>query len=287
MENLAAYAGQIATWRDALADDGDLLLYGCDLAGGEDGRTLLEGLRALTGADVAASTDDTGHAVLGGDWELEYARGEIETRCWSPPPRRMPGGTLKTFVVTNTNNSGAGSLRQAILDANALGGTDTISFNIPRHRPESLLLPQQRDRRNAGHPGHDHARRCGHCGFRSGLSGGHRAVLVRITLSGSDLDVTQAVIIDGSTQPGYDAAKGPIIEINAAGVSSRPTPTGSPTTGASTVRGLVINRADEDAIEIDAGAGGSDPSSATTSAPTFRAPGPGESLRRDRSRRPT
>ncbi|HEV3437351.1 MAG TPA: right-handed parallel beta-helix repeat-containing protein [Gemmata sp.] len=36
-----------------------------------------------------------------------------------------------TFTVTNTNNSGAGSLRQAILNANANAGSDTISFNIP------------------------------------------------------------------------------------------------------------------------------------------------------------
>src|SRR5438270_5495227 len=36
----------------------------------------------------------------------------------------------QTFTVTNTNDSGAGSLRQAILDANANPGTDTIAFNI-------------------------------------------------------------------------------------------------------------------------------------------------------------
>ena len=33
-------------------------------------------------------------------------------------------------TVTNTNDSGAGSLRQAILDANAAPGVDTITFNI-------------------------------------------------------------------------------------------------------------------------------------------------------------
>jgi hypothetical protein len=32
-----------------------------------------------------------------------------------------------TFTVTNTNDSGAGSLRQAILDANAAAGEDTIT----------------------------------------------------------------------------------------------------------------------------------------------------------------
>ncbi len=36
-----------------------------------------------------------------------------------------------TFTVTNTNDSGPGSLRQAIVDANANAGADTIAFNIP------------------------------------------------------------------------------------------------------------------------------------------------------------
>src|SRR5215470_14040387 len=36
-----------------------------------------------------------------------------------------------TFTVTNTDDSGQGSLRQAILDANATPGLDTIAFNIP------------------------------------------------------------------------------------------------------------------------------------------------------------
>src|SRR6266446_4509359 len=36
-----------------------------------------------------------------------------------------------TFTVTNTSDSGVGSLRQAILDANASSGPDTIAFNIP------------------------------------------------------------------------------------------------------------------------------------------------------------
>jgi hypothetical protein len=35
-----------------------------------------------------------------------------------------------TFTVTNVTDSGAGSLRQAIIDANAAGGADTIEFNI-------------------------------------------------------------------------------------------------------------------------------------------------------------
>lgn len=35
------------------------------------------------------------------------------------------------FPVTNTNDTGAGSLRQAITDANGTPGSNTITFNIP------------------------------------------------------------------------------------------------------------------------------------------------------------
>src|SRR5262245_58610581 len=36
---------------------------------------------------------------------------------------------LTTFLVTNTLDSGAGSFRQAIIDANAANSADTISFD--------------------------------------------------------------------------------------------------------------------------------------------------------------
>src|SRR6266508_6827904 len=45
----------------------------------------------------------------------------------------LPGTALPatTFTVNNTSDSGAGSLRQAILDANATADADRIVFNIP------------------------------------------------------------------------------------------------------------------------------------------------------------
>src|SRR5258708_21110941 len=39
--------------------------------------------------------------------------------------------TAATMIVTNTNDNGVGSLRQAILDANAGTGTNTVTFQIP------------------------------------------------------------------------------------------------------------------------------------------------------------
>lgn len=50
---------------------------------------------------------------------------------WS---RFVPSSTAAppaTFIVFNTNDGGAGSLRQAIISSNANPGLDTINFNIP------------------------------------------------------------------------------------------------------------------------------------------------------------
>lgn len=47
-----------------------------------------------------------------------------------------------TTVVTNANTSGAGSFRQAILDANANPGADNIQFDIPGVGPHNVILPQ-------------------------------------------------------------------------------------------------------------------------------------------------
>ncbi|MDA0282855.1 MAG: DUF4347 domain-containing protein [Planctomycetota bacterium] len=77
--SLDGYAGTIAGWGDAIGTDGDLLFYGCDLASNSRGEMLVESIAALTGADVAASTDDTGSSIRGGDWDLEYSAGSIET----------------------------------------------------------------------------------------------------------------------------------------------------------------------------------------------------------------
>ncbi len=78
-DSLVAGASRIAGWADAFAEDGDLLIYGCNLAASADGRALVDSLARLTGADVAASDNITGHTAFGGDWDLEFATGRIET----------------------------------------------------------------------------------------------------------------------------------------------------------------------------------------------------------------
>ena len=45
-----------------------------------------------------------------------------------------------TFTVTNTNNTGVGSLRQAVMDANAAAGADTIVFDATFNSPQTITL---------------------------------------------------------------------------------------------------------------------------------------------------
>ncbi|MGO2233527.1 MAG: DUF4347 domain-containing protein, partial [Marinomonas sp.] len=74
-QNSATYAA----WGKALSDSGDILLYGCNVAQGDTGMAFINQFAQVTGADIAASDDLTGSAVLGGDWVLEASTASIES----------------------------------------------------------------------------------------------------------------------------------------------------------------------------------------------------------------
>lgn len=111
---------------------------------------------------------------------------------------------LSSLTVTTTADSGPGSLRQAILDANTAPGQDIIAFDIPGPGPHTIqplsALP----------------------------------------------DITDPVLIDGTTQPGASCDSWPptlMIEIDGSLAGSYVD--GLRITGGNTtVRGLVINRFD-------------------------------------------
>ena len=75
LHTLNTHRDSLAVLKNALHEDGDILLYGCDVAAGEDGQVFIEELAELTAADIAASDDVTG---AGGDWDLEFNVGSIE-----------------------------------------------------------------------------------------------------------------------------------------------------------------------------------------------------------------
>ena len=108
-----ANAGQISGWADSLDTDADLLIYGCGLADNQDGRELIESLATLCECDVAASDDLTGHSDLGGDWDLEFRLGKLETTIAFSDSMQtswmstldMPSGT-ETTVADTAGNEG-------------------------------------------------------------------------------------------------------------------------------------------------------------------------------------
>lgn len=78
--NLGDYAGALTSLGEA-AGSADILIYGCDVAADANGEAFVRLISALTGLDVAASSDLTGNAASGGDWDLEYATGSIEAQA--------------------------------------------------------------------------------------------------------------------------------------------------------------------------------------------------------------
>ncbi|MBL9156643.1 MAG: tandem-95 repeat protein [Verrucomicrobiales bacterium] len=99
-------SGQHRAWLEAigqsLSPDADLLIYGCEFTSGEDGVEAASLLANLTGADVAASVDGTGHVDLGGDWVLETEIGEVDSVALAVPTWN---GLLAPISITNTNNA--------------------------------------------------------------------------------------------------------------------------------------------------------------------------------------
>ncbi len=97
----------------ALNKEGDLLLYGCEVAGGE-GQNFIKALAQATQADVAASDDLTGAEVLGGDWDLELTTGSVETEnVLSVTAQASFQDTLADVVVGNNGTA---------LDSSSSGG---------------------------------------------------------------------------------------------------------------------------------------------------------------------
>jgi Domain of unknown function (DUF4347)/Lectin C-type domain len=76
--DLKARYQSIVRWNNALTSSADILLYGCDVAASDQGKEFVDTLAGITGADVSASTNETGNGQLGGDWQLEYSTGLVE-----------------------------------------------------------------------------------------------------------------------------------------------------------------------------------------------------------------
>ena len=112
---------ELAVLGGALTDEGDLLLYGCDVASGSGG-AFIAALADATGADVAASTDRTGSIAAGGNWTLEAGFGGLEA---SSMAFEGYAHALDNLSGTAGNDSLTGTAGADTLSG--LAGDDTLS----------------------------------------------------------------------------------------------------------------------------------------------------------------
>ncbi len=147
--SLSAHTAELSAWSGYLTTDADLLIYGCDVAASATGQSFVEALHEMTSADVAASTDTTGGASFGGDWDLEFVTGNVAAgplfsshvlQSWQ---HELPAG--QTITVTTTadvvdagdlssvsallagrGTDGQISLREALIAANQNADVDEI-----------------------------------------------------------------------------------------------------------------------------------------------------------------
>ncbi len=135
-DTIENYKPLFTAWNQHLSQNADILIYGCNVAGNNEGVVFVNQFAEMTGADVAASDDITGADNLGGDWYLEYQfeMGAVETAVIAADGYDYSLAT----VIVNSNQDGAVdhsddatkiTLRDAIDTANTNGQDDTITFS--------------------------------------------------------------------------------------------------------------------------------------------------------------
>ncbi|WP_167010632.1 Ig-like domain-containing protein [Comamonas sp. Tr-654] len=127
--NLAEHRAALESIGAALKADGDLMIYGCDVGQGDKGQAFIDQLASITGADVAASVDDTGSVALGGNWTLERSSGTIETNALNVTgydalmASSYSTSTVFSGVVLGTGNN---LMKYVLADFNGDGRADVL-----------------------------------------------------------------------------------------------------------------------------------------------------------------
>lgn len=112
-ENVNDYSHLFSQWNNSFIN-GEILLYGCDLAKGNYGRQFINTISEITNMTVSASTNKVGHVNLRGSWNLDYSTRDIISdiiiteqgqREWKDVLSHYRGGTLYWTQqgVNNTN----------------------------------------------------------------------------------------------------------------------------------------------------------------------------------------
>ncbi|MGY3855943.1 VCBS domain-containing protein [Aeromonas intestinalis] len=133
-DNLASVSAQLQGWQSHLSQNADIQLYGCRVGAGESGQALVNALAQWTGADVGASSDDTGAISKGGDWQLEVSKGLIDQ------PLALGAAALHSYDSLLANAEPSSSLPQSSADV-LLGDEVQFTVNVRNAASQSGYAP--------------------------------------------------------------------------------------------------------------------------------------------------
>ncbi|MEH2437684.1 MAG: DUF4347 domain-containing protein, partial [Nostoc sp.] len=134
LANLHTYRQQLQQWQVR-----EILIYGCEVAAGETGKTFIEQLHQFTGANIAASAQKIGNTQQGGTWELEVNIGQIaSTLALQPEIREAYPGVFATFATATNFTVGTSPSSVTVGDFNSDGKLDLATANY--NNTVSVLL---------------------------------------------------------------------------------------------------------------------------------------------------
>lgn len=111
---IGTYLPALQSWRTALTKAAEIFLYGCQVAKGVAGEQFVRQLSATVQASMAAAIDLTGAKSLGGNWDLAFRCGQINTPLiFEQNVLNDYSGTLATETISfgnhELNSSGTNS----------------------------------------------------------------------------------------------------------------------------------------------------------------------------------
>ncbi len=121
--SLADYQQSFLEWQPFLAEDADLMIYGCEVAATHYGQSFIDQLAELSRMDVAASTDLTGDWQQGGDWEFEYHHGDIRSELIFSETIVQSWASLLGVSAPLSTDAGTGYSADHDLGSDFLGNT--------------------------------------------------------------------------------------------------------------------------------------------------------------------
>lgn len=127
LNTIDVYREKLIAWRKSLAKNADILIYGCNVTSTDAGLDFIKQIGDLTHTHVAASTNVTGNASFGADWNLESHYGNIKTNSIISAQTQQSWDAILAY--STYISIGPGGVDQAFKDTSNVG--TSFSYDSP------------------------------------------------------------------------------------------------------------------------------------------------------------